>query len=87
MPARRAAASKSRRLGQRMAAALARLGGEVAVHVEEGGARDVALSVSLFAGSRLAEHVAAVDYHQAGLAQVGPEPGRFDERSKGSNHG
>ena len=76
-----------RRFGQRMAAALARLGGEVAVDVEEGGARDVALEPQRPARAWLTEHVAAIDDHEARVAEVRPEPGRFHERSKGSSHG
>src|SRR5687768_10361687 len=73
--------------GQRVAAADARLAGEVAVDVQERRARDVALEPFGPAGAGMAEHVAAVDDPEAGLAEVDSKPGRVDQRSKGSSHG
>jgi hypothetical protein len=49
-------------LGQRVPAAVARLGGKIPVHVEEGRARDVALPPRALPRARLSEAEAAVDH-------------------------
>jgi alcohol dehydrogenase, propanol-preferring len=75
------------RFRQWMAPACTWLGGEVAVDVEKRGAGDVPVEPERPPGARLPEHVAAVDDDDFRVVQVGPKPGRFHERSKGSNHG
>ena len=62
-----------------MASALAGLGGQVAVEVEEGGAWDVAFAPEPLAGARVAEPEAAVDDAQPGLAESLAQPSRLDQ--------
>jgi hypothetical protein len=69
-----------RRLRQRVAAALARLPGQVAIHVEEGRTGDVAFEPEALAGARLAELEAAVDHAQVRLAEPLHELLRPDQR-------
>ena len=74
MPARRTAASKSSGLRQRVPAALAGLGREVAVQVQVRGARDVTLVPELLPGTGLAEPVSAVHHPQTGIAEPLAQP-------------
>jgi hypothetical protein len=65
-----------------MAAALAGRGGQVAVHVEEGRARDMPGEELLPPRTQLAEAPAAVDDSELGIAQPLTQPRFVDEGSR-----